>query len=96
MSLKEDTEELAECLKVLAHPVRIRILRELEGRSVCVSELSEKIGASQTNISQHLTVLRYQGWIKRRKEALHSYYFLSNKDISSALEKICEIISQFE
>ena len=96
MPSKEDIEELAECLKVLAHPVRIRILRELKGRSVCVNDLSEKIGTSQANVSQHLSVLRYQGWIKRRKEALHSYYFLSNKDISSALEKICEIISQFE
>jgi len=96
MSIEENLEELAECLKVLAHPVRIRILEELKERSVCVSELSEKIGASQANISQHLTLLRHQGWIKRRKEALYNYYFLSNEEISSVLEKICEVISQFE
>jgi len=93
---RENLEELAECLKVLTHPVRIRILEELKGRSVCVSELCQKIGASQSNISQHLTLLRYQGWIKKRREAVYSYYSLSNKNISSALEEICEIISQFE
>jgi len=96
MLSREDLEELAECLKVLTHPVRIRILEELKGRSVCVSELCHRIGASQSNISQHLTLLRYQGWIKKRRETVYNYYSLSNKNISSALEEICEIISQFE
>jgi ArsR family transcriptional regulator len=96
MLSEENLEELAECLKVLTHPVRIRILEELKGRSVCVSELCRKIGASQSNISQHLTLLRYQGWIKKRRETVYNYYSLSNKNISSALEVICEIISQFE
>ena len=96
MLSREDLEELAECLKVLTHPVRIRILEELKGRSICVSELCERIGASQSNISQHLTLLRYQGWIKKRRETVYNYYSLSNKNISSALEEICKIISQFE
>ena len=92
----ENLDELAECLKVLTHPLRIRILEELKGRSACVSELCQRIGASQSNISQHLTLLRYQGWIKKRREAVYNYYSLSNNNISSALEGICEIISQFE
>jgi len=96
MLSQENLEELAECLKVLTHPVRIRNLEELKGRSVCVSELCQRIGASQSNISQHLTLLRYQGWIKKRRETVYNYYSLSNKNISSALEEICEIISQFE
>jgi len=96
MLSRESLEELAECLKVLTHPVRIRILEELKGRSVCVGELCQRIGASQSNISQHLTLLRYQGWIKKRRETVYNYYSLSNKNISSALEEICEIISQFE
>ena len=96
MLSRENVEGLAECLKVLTHPVRIRILEELKGKSICVSELCQKIGASQSNISQHLTLLRYQGWIKKRRETVYNYYSLSNKNISSALEEICEIISQFE
>ena len=96
MLSRESLEELAECLKVLTHPVRIRILEELKGKSICVNELCQRIGASQSNISQHLTLLRYQGWIKKRRERVYNYYSLSNKNISSALEEICEIISQFE
>ena len=46
-----DAEVLAECLKVLSHPLRIRILDELSEGERCVSELSRKIGVSQTNIS---------------------------------------------
>jgi len=96
MLTREELEELAECLKVLTHPVRIRILEELKRGDVCVSELSEKIGASQSNISQHLTLLRHRGWIKKRREALYIYYSLSNKRISFALEEICEVISEFD
>ena len=92
----EELEELAESLKVLTHPVRIRILRELKKGDVCVTELSEKIGASQPNISQHLTLLRARGWIKKRKKALFSYYYLSDKRISIALETISEVVAQFE
>ena len=90
-----DAEVLAECLKVLSHPLRIRILDELSEGERCVSELSRKIGVSQTNISQHLTLLRYRGWVKRKKEAIFVYYSLSDKEITSALVKICEIIHHF-
>jgi len=90
-----DVEVLAECLKVLSHPLRIRILDELSGGKRCVNELSHKMGVSQTNISQHLTLLRDRGWVKRKKETVFVYYSLSDKEITSALVKICEIIHHF-
>jgi len=47
-----------ELLKVIAHPVRIKILEELAKGVKCVSDLTEFLEVSQPNISQHLTLLR--------------------------------------
>jgi ArsR family transcriptional regulator len=47
-----------ELLKVIAHPIRIKILEELAKGVKCVSDLTEFLEISQPNISQHLTLLR--------------------------------------
>jgi len=101
MNLKEKNitednfEQVAERLRALAHPVRIRILEELGTGRKCVSELSEKIGVSQTNLSQHLGLLKDRGWVKRKKEAVYVYYSLSDEGISMALTRIYEVIHRF-
>jgi len=92
----EELEQIAESLKALTHPVRIRILQELKAGKKCVSELSEKIGVAQASISQHLGLLRSSGWIIREKRALYVYYSLSDKEISLALRRILEIIDKFK
>ena len=94
-SMESNFEQIAECLKALAHPVRIKILKELEAGRKCVSELSEKIGVSQTNLSQHLGLLKDRGWVKRKREAVYVYYSLSDQEISVVLTRICEIIHRF-
>lgn len=88
----EEIEQLAECIKALSHPVRIRILQELREGRKCVSELCERIGVSQTSLSQHLSLLRSSGWVRKRKRALYVYYYLSDGGIVSVLKKIHEII----
>ena len=47
-----------ELLKVIAHPVRIKILEELAKGVKCVSDLTEFLEVSQPNISRHLALLR--------------------------------------
>jgi len=91
-----ELEETAECLKVLTHPVRIRVLQELRDGKKCVSELAERVGVAQANLSQHLSLLRNYGWIKREKKALYVYYSLSDENISAALKRIVEIITKFK
>jgi len=92
----DQLEQIAECLKALTHPVRIRILQELKSGEKCVSELLERIGVAQATLSQHLGLLRSSGWIVKQKRALYVYYSLSDKDISFALKKICEIVNKFK
>jgi len=47
-----------ELLKVISHPVRIKILEELTKGVKCVSDFEEFLEISQPNISQHLSLLR--------------------------------------
>jgi len=93
--IEDNFEQIAERLKALAHPVRIKILEELGTGRKCVSELSEKIGVSQTNLSQHLGLLKDRGWVKRKKETVYVYYSLSDGEISVALTRVCEVIHRF-
>ncbi len=66
-----------ELMKVIAHPVRIRILEELKKGVKCVSDFEEFLEISQPNISQHLGLLRTHGIIDYYMDGrLRCYYLL--------------------
>ena len=54
----ETSTEWAKAMKALAHPTRLQIVGELLKGTKCVNDIEELLPASQSNISQHLTVLR--------------------------------------
>ncbi len=51
-------DERIDLLKVIAHPVRIKILEDLILGVKCVSDFEESLDISQPNVSQHLKLLR--------------------------------------
>jgi DNA-binding transcriptional ArsR family regulator len=65
---------LVEALKVLAHPVRLRILAMLRGGELCVCQIVEVLGAEMSTISGHLNDLRRAGYLEERKDGRRSYY----------------------
>lgn len=75
-----------ELLKVIAHPVRIRILEELTKGVKCVSDLEEFLEISQPNISQHLAILRQYGVIDYYMDGRLRCYFLKDPIIPDILE----------
>ncbi|WP_041434269.1 ArsR/SmtB family transcription factor [Thermocrinis albus] len=76
---EERLEELAEFLKALAHPIRLKILAVLlEGRQ-CVKNLSDLLQTSQPNVSQHLGVLRNKGIVGCRREGSIMCYFIKDE-----------------
>ncbi|MEW6571409.1 MAG: metalloregulator ArsR/SmtB family transcription factor [Nitrospirota bacterium] len=77
--------ERAELLRVIAHPVRIRILDELAKGVKCVSDLEEFLEISQPNISQHLGLLRMQGVIDYYMDGKLRCYFLVDPIIPELL-----------
>jgi DNA-binding transcriptional ArsR family regulator len=63
-----DTTECIPVLKALADETRWRIVRELLQRTLTVSELTERLGANQYNISKHLRILREAGIVTTEKD----------------------------
>jgi len=74
----EDIERAAMSIKAMAHPLRLRILCTLGDREVSVQEIVELVGTSQSNISQHLAILRDKGILASRKDANRVYYRVSD------------------
>jgi DNA-binding transcriptional ArsR family regulator len=65
-----------ELLKVIAHPVRIRILEELVKGVKCVSDFEDFLELRQPNISQHLSLLRQFGIVDYYVDGRLRCYFL--------------------
>jgi ArsR family transcriptional regulator len=75
-----------ELLKVVAHPVRVRILEELLKGVKCVSDFEEFLELRQPNISQHLSLLRHVGIVDYYMDGRLRCYFLVNPFIPDLLE----------
>jgi ArsR family transcriptional regulator len=71
-------EDKLEVLKIVAHPVRIRILEELSKGVKCVSDLEDFFEIRQSNISQHLSLLRRYDLIDFYIDGRLRCYFLKD------------------
>ena len=69
-----DIETASRSLKAMSHPLRLKILCTLGDREVCVQGIVDHVGTSQSNISQHLAILRDKGILSCRKDANKVYY----------------------
>jgi DNA-binding transcriptional ArsR family regulator len=70
----DDIERASRSLKAISHPLRLKILCTLGGQEVSVQEIVDFVGTSQSNISQHLAILRDKGILASRKDANRVYY----------------------
>lgn len=82
---EEHIEQAARALKAMAHPLRLKILCILVEREVSVQEIVELVGTSQSNISQHLAILRDKGVLKARKQANRVYYRVGDQRLLALL-----------
>ena len=71
---QEHVEIAARALKAISHPLRLKILCVVGDQEVCVQDIVEAVGTSQSNISQHLAILRDKGILASRKDANRVYY----------------------
>lgn len=82
-------ELVADRFKVLADPARLRILSNLRDGERSVTEIVDRTGLSQANVSKHLSILHAVGFVKRRKEGLFTYYVLADKDVFRLCDVMC-------
>lgn len=76
----------AELLKVLGHPARLRVLQILAVQETCVCDLLPTLAIEQSNLSQHLKLLRKHGVVAFRKEGNRVIYRLANDRIIPLVE----------
>ena len=71
---EEDIQQAAQAIKAIAHPLRLKILCVLGDQEISVQDIVEQVGTSQSNISQHLAILRDKGVLVSRKDANKVFY----------------------
>ncbi len=86
--MDQEKTVLAEYLKALAHPTRIRILELLDQEGRCVTNIGEKLDLKQSNISQHLGILRSRGILSLRREGGNSIYCIKDMKALKILKLI--------
>lgn len=77
----EEIEQASHAMKAIAHPLRLKILCLLGGGEIAVQEIVEAVGTSQSNISQHLAILRAKKVLKTRKDSNKVYYRIADQRI---------------
>ncbi len=79
--------------KAIGHPSRVQILEYLSSGERCVCDIISELGLEQSNVSQHLAVLRRENLIESRKQGLQVMYRIKHLEILALLQKAQEIIS---
>jgi len=79
-----------ECFKTLGHPSRLRVLKALEGRELCVCDVAEVLGVSMSGASQFLRALRSLGAVDYRAEGKLAYYTLADPFWLALAESVLE------
>lgn len=78
---------VAQILKALAHPARIRILETLlDEEEACVCHLEQRLGLRQAYLSQQLAKLRDVGLVHDRRDGLNIYYAITTEGLDSLIK----------
>lgn len=86
-------DRASRVIRVLGHPLRLRILNLLEGPERNVSQLVVATGVSQAAVSQQLRILRSEGIVDDRREGSRVFYRITEPKVSRILDGIraCDV-----
>ncbi|WP_041640665.1 ArsR/SmtB family transcription factor [Magnetococcus marinus] len=88
---ENNVEKVARCMKALAHPLRLKVIVALNEKELSVQELVESVGTTQSNVSQHLTIMRDKNILSSRRVANQVFYRVGDckvLDLVSLTKKI--------
>ncbi len=84
----------AEICKTMSDPKRLRIINELREGELSVREICSRLNLGQSNVSQHLSILRRRGLVTTRREGTSVYYRLSSERISQACDLVKSVLTE--
>ena len=80
---------VADQFKVLAEPARLMILDAMREGEMTVTELVDRTGIAQANVSKHLRLLHAHGFVKRRKNSQFVHYSAANRSVYKLCDVMC-------
>lgn len=80
---------IAQRLRVIGDPTRIRTLDALRDGERSVLQLTEALGSSQQNVSKHVGILLGAGIVSRRKEGTSAFYAIADETVFDLCEQVC-------
>ncbi len=78
-------EEASRYFKAISHPLRLKILCVVGVGEMSVQDILKTVGTTQSNVSQHLCLLKDKGIVQSRKEGNRVYYSIKNETIKKIL-----------
>jgi DNA-binding transcriptional ArsR family regulator len=87
--LDEVFDAVAEYFALLSEPTRLKILHTICNDERSVSEIVAAIGATQTNVSRHLALLRDAGVVSRRKDRTAVFYKVTDRVFADVCRTVC-------
>ncbi len=70
----ERETKMADILKALAHPTRVKIVKYLSDGEKCVKDIWQELNIPQPTVSQHINILKNAGIISFRKDGVKTCY----------------------
>ena len=84
--MREEEMRTVSLFKVLANPVRYKIIKLLADGEFTVADLANETDRESQNISQHMRILRQQNLVRHRTETNQVYYCLKRREILKLLD----------
>lgn len=88
------THYLADVLKSLAQPTRLKIIDFLRDGERCVCEIFPAIDEEQSNTSRHLNQMQTHGVLSRRKEGVKIYYAVKHPEAFEIIDLATAIVKR--
>ncbi|HDM22540.1 MAG: winged helix-turn-helix transcriptional regulator [Methanomicrobia archaeon] len=83
-----------QILKALADGTRLKIMDFLKEGEKNVGEIKPYVGTTQSNVSQHLRILKDAGIVDNRRKGKVVYYYIVNKKIFDILDLLDELVKE--
>jgi ArsR family transcriptional regulator, lead/cadmium/zinc/bismuth-responsive transcriptional repressor len=87
-------EALADTFRILGDPTRVRIVDALAGGQLCVHEISDRIGLSESAVSHQLRLMRTMRIVKGRREGRCVYYTLDDQHVLDLFQQGLRHVSE--
>ena len=82
-------EVVSDYFGLLAEPTRLKILSAICDGERSVSDIVERVGATQTNVSRHLNLMYAKGVLERRREGQMTFYSIADANVVTLCRTVC-------